>query len=307
MASKKLRIAVLARNANLYSHKRLVEAGEQRGHQVTIIDTGKCYMNITAKKPAVHYKGESLAKKFDAIIPRVGASFSFYGASVIRQFEMMGVYTVTGSVPFARSRDKLRSLQLLSRKGIAMPKTAFANSVNEIDDLIKMVGGAPLVVKLLEGTQGRGVVLCDNTKSAKSIITAFKQANMRILVQEFIQEANGKDLRCFVVGNKIVGAFQRTAPEGEFRANLHQGGTADKVELTKEEAKMAIDAAKVMGLHVSGVDLIRSARGPLVLEINSSPGLEGIEKATGKDIAGEIIKFVEKQVKNHKANKEVNA
>lgn len=304
---KKLRIAILARNPNLYSHKRLLEAGRAREHAIEIIDTGKCYMNIATQNPSVYYEDLCLDGKFDAIIPRIGASFTFYGTAVVRQFEMRGVYTPSRSLAISRSRDKLRALQLLSRKGIPMPKTAFANSVSDIANLIRLVDGAPLIVKLLEGTQGNGVLLCETKESAENIIKTFKQANMRILVQEFIREADGKDLRCFVVGGKIVGAMQRTAKPGEFRANLHQGGIAEKVTLTKEEKNMALQAAKVMGLDVCGVDLIRSSRGPLVLEINSSPGLKGVEEATGKDVASEIIKFIEKSLQTHKPSKNIPA
>lgn len=287
-----MRIAILSRNSNLYSTKRLVEAGEQRGHQVDVIDTLHCYMDITSNKPAVRYKGQELPK-YDAVIPRIGASVTFYGTAVVRQFEMTGTFSVNESVAISRSRDKLRSLQLLSRKGIGLPRTGFAHSPDNIDDLIKNVGGAPLVIKLLEGTQGIGVVLADTKKVAESVIEAFLGLKANILVQEFIKEAGGSDVRCFVVGGKVVAAMQRNAAEGEFRSNLHRGGTAQLTELSPEEQQTAIDAADIMGLNVCGVDILRSNRGPVVMEVNSSPGLEGIEAATGKDVAAMIYEFIE--------------
>lgn len=287
-----MRIAILSRNPNLYSTKRLVEAGVQRGHQVDVIDTLHCYMDITSNKPAVRYKGQELPK-YDAVIPRIGASVTFYGTAVVRQFEMTGTFSVNESVAISRSRDKLRSLQLLSRKGIGLPRTGFAHSPDNIDDLIKNVGGAPLVIKLLEGTQGIGVVLADTKKVAESVIEAFLGLKANILVQEFIKEAGGSDVRCFVVGGKVVAAMQRQAAEGEFRSNLHRGGTAQLTELSPEEQQTAIDAAEIMGLNVCGVDILRSNRGPVVMEVNSSPGLEGIEGATGKDVAGMIYEFIE--------------
>ncbi|MCP5334995.1 MAG: 30S ribosomal protein S6--L-glutamate ligase [Oceanospirillaceae bacterium] len=287
-----MRIAILSRNPNLYSTKRLVEAGVQRGHQVDVIDTLHCYMDITSNKPAVRYKGQELPK-YDAVIPRIGASVTFYGTAVVRQFEMTGTFSVNESVAISRSRDKLRSLQLLSRKGIGLPRTGFAHSPDNIDDLIKNVGGAPLVIKLLEGTQGIGVVLADTKKVAESVIEAFLGLKANILVQEFIKEAGGSDVRCFVVGGKVVAAMQRQAAEGEFRSNLHRGGTAQLTELSPEEQQTAIDAADIMGLNVCGVDILRSNRGPVVMEVNSSPGLEGIEGATGKDVAGMIYEFIE--------------
>lgn len=287
-----MRIAILSRNSNLYSTKRLVEAGEQRGHQVDVIDTLHCYMDITSNKPAVRYKGQELPK-YDAVIPRIGASVTFYGTAVVRQFEMTGTFSVNESVAISRSRDKLRSLQLLSRKGIGLPRTGFAHSPDNIDDLIKNVGGAPLVIKLLEGTQGIGVVLADTKKVAESVIEAFLGLKANILVQEFIKEAGGSDVRCFVVGGKVVAAMKRQAAEGEFRSNLHRGGSAQLTELSVEEEQTAIDAAEIMGLNVCGVDILRSNRGPVVMEVNSSPGLEGIESATGKDVAGMIYEFIE--------------
>jgi ribosomal protein S6--L-glutamate ligase len=294
-----MKIAILSRNKRLYSTRRLVEACEQRGHEVRVIDTLRCYMNITSDKPELHYGGENL-EGFDAVIPRIGASITFYGTAVLRQFEMMGVFPANESVAISRSRDKLRSLQLLSRDRIGMPRTGFAHSPGDIDDLIKMVGGAPLVIKLLEGTQGIGVVLAETQKAAESVIEAFMGLKANILIQEFIKEAGGADIRCFVIGNKVVAAMQRQGAEGEFRSNLHRGGTATLVKLTPKERATAIRAAKVMGLNVAGVDLLRSERGPLVMEVNSSPGLEGIESATGKDVAAMIVEFIEKNAKPHR-------
>jgi ribosomal protein S6--L-glutamate ligase len=294
-----MKIALLSRNPKLYSTRRLKEAAEQRGHEIRILDVLRCYMNITSSKPEIHYRGEEL-NSFDAIIPRIGASVTFYGAAVLRQFEMMGVYPLNESVAISRSRDKLRSLQLLSRKGIGMPITGFAHSPDDVQDLIKMVGGSPLVIKLLEGTQGIGVVLAETRKAAESVIEAFMGLKANILVQEFIKEAGGSDIRCFVIGNRVVAAMKRQGPEGEFRSNLHRGGTANLVKLTPTERATAIKAAMVTGLNVAGVDILRSERGPLVMEVNSSPGLEGIEHATGKDIAGMIVEFIEKHAKPHK-------
>lgn len=291
-----MKIGILSRNACLYSTMRLVEAAEKRGHQAIVINTSRCYMNINAGKASVHYQGQAL-EDFDAVIPRIGASITFYGTSVVRQFEMMGVYSINESVAISRSRDKLRSLQLLSRKGIGMPLTGFANSPDDIDDLIKLVGGPPLVIKLLEGTQGVGVVLAETIKAAESVIQAFYGLKTNILVQEFISEARGADIRCFVVGKKVVASMMRQAKHGEFRSNLHRGGTAKLVKLTPEERKTALSAAHVLGLNVAGVDLLRSERGPLVMEVNSSPGLEGIERVTGKDIAGMVIEFIEGHAK----------
>jgi len=288
-----MKIAILSRNKKLYSTRRLLEACVQRGHEAVILDVVRCYMNITSEKPELHYQGEILGD-FDAVIPRIGASVTFYGTSVLRQFEMMGVFPANESVAISRSRDKLRSLQLLSRVGVGMPRTGFANSPGDIQDLIKMVGGAPMVIKLLEGTQGIGVVLAETRKAAESVIEAFMGLKTNILVQEFIKEADGADIRCFVIDNRVVAAMMRQAPEGEFRSNLHRGGTAQLVKITPKERATAVKAAKTMGLSVAGVDLLRSERGPLVMEVNSSPGLEGIEKATGKDIAGQIIEFIEK-------------
>jgi ribosomal protein S6--L-glutamate ligase len=288
-----LNIVVLSRNDSLYSTQRLVEAGEQRGHTVRVIDPLRCYMNISTAHPTVHYKGEVL-ENVDAVIPRIGASVTFYGTAVVRQFEMMGVFPLNESVAISRSRDKLRSLQLLSRKGIGMPVSGIAYSPDDTQDLIQLVGGAPLVIKLLEGTQGKGVVLAETEAAAESVIDAFRGLKAYFLTQEYIEEAKGADIRCFVVGDKVVASMKRQAREGEFRSNLHRGGTATPVKITPQERSTAIRAAKIMGLNVAGVDLLRSIRGPLVLEVNSSPGLEGIEAATGKDIAGMIIEFIEK-------------
>ncbi|GAA4822589.1 putative alpha-L-glutamate ligase [Marinicella pacifica] len=294
-----MKIALLSRNARLYSSRRLVEAAQKRGHEVRVVDALRCYMNISSNNPVLHYRGEDLTD-FDAVIPRIGASITFYGTAVLRQFEMMGVYPLNESVAVTRSRDKLRSLQLLSRKGIGMPVTGFANSPDDIPDLIKMVGGAPLVIKLLEGTQGIGVVLAETRKAAESVIEAFLGLNANIMVQEFIKEAGGADIRCFVIGGKVVAAMKRQGAEGEFRSNLHRGGSASLIKLRPEERQTAIRAAKIMGLNVAGVDLLRADRGPVVMEVNSSPGLEGIERATGKDVAGLIIDFIEKNAKPHR-------
>lgn len=290
-----MKVAILSRNRNLYSTRRLVEAAEARGHEAHVIDTLRCYMNMATHKPTIHYNGKAL-EGFDAVIPRIGASITFYGTAVVRQFEMMGVFTLNESVAISRSRDKLRSLQLLSRKGIGMPVTGFAHSPDEIPDLIDMVGGAPLVIKLLEGTQGIGVVLAETRKVAESVIEAFLGLKANILIQEYIAEAGGADIRCFVVGDKVVAAMKRQAKPGEFRSNLHRGGSASLVKISPEERSMAVRAARIMGLNVAGVDLIRSNHGPLVMEVNSSPGLEGIEAASGKDIAGMIYAFIEKRL-----------
>lgn len=291
-----MKIAILSRNRRLYSTRRLVEAGTKRGHDMHVIDILKCYMDISSSNPAIWYMGEKL-EGFDAVIPRIGASVTHYGLAVIRQFEMMGVYCLTESVALGRSRDKLRALQLLSREGLGLPKTSFAYNVHDTKELIKLVGGAPLVLKLCEGTQGRGIVLAETSKAAESVIEAFRELRAEFLVQEFIKEANGSDVRCFVIDSKVVAAMQRTAQEGEFRSNLHRGGSATETKLTAIEKRTAIKAAKTMGLHIAGVDILRSNRGPLIMEVNSSPGLEGIETTTQKDVAEAIIVFVEENAK----------
>jgi ribosomal protein S6--L-glutamate ligase len=294
-----MKIALLSRNKNLYSSRRLIEAAESRGHEIRVLDVLRCYMNITSHRPSIHYRGEELSD-FDAVIPRIGASVTFYGTAVLRQFEMMGIYPLNESVAISRSRDKLRSLQLLSRKGIGLPISGFANKPDDIDDLIKMVGGAPLVIKLLQGTQGIGVVLAETKSAAKSVIESFLGLNASVLVQQFIKEADGADIRCFVVGEKVVAAMKRQGAEGEFRSNIHRGGSASLVTISPEERKTALRAANTMGLNVCGVDILRSDNGPVVMEVNSSPGLEGIEHATEKDIASNVIEFIEKNAKKGK-------
>jgi ribosomal protein S6--L-glutamate ligase len=288
-----MRIAILSRNGNLYSTNRIVEAGRARGHEMVVIDHQKCVLVIESNKPRIIYKGVEL-EKFDAVIPRIGASVTFYGAAVVRQFEQMHVFSTVESQALVRSRDKLRSLQLMAKAGIGMPKTAFASSPKDIDAVIKEVGGAPVVIKLLEGTQGIGVILAETHNSAKSVIEAFLDVEVNILVQEFIKEAKGADIRAFIVDGKIVGAMRRQGAEGDFRSNLHRGGKASLIELTAEEKATAIKAVKKMGLAIAGVDMLQGARGPLVMEVNSSPGLEGIEGATGEDIAGKIIEYIER-------------
>lgn len=299
-----MKIGILSRKMALYSTQRLAEAARARGHHADVIDTLRCYMNITSAKPTIHFKGAEL-EKYDAVIPRVGASITFYGAAVIRQLEMMGVFCVNDSVAITRARDKLRSLQLLSKKGIGLPTTGFAHSLDEIKDLIKMVGGPPLLIKFLEGTQGIGVILVETSKAARSVLEAFLGLKVNIMVQEYIKEAGGADIRCFVVGGKVVAAMKRQAkfPE-EFRSNLHRGGIATPADITKEEENMAIRSAHIIGLNVAGIDIVRSDRGPLIIEVNASPGLEGIENSTGIDVASEIIKFIESGVDNHNVDKE---
>jgi len=289
-----MKIAILSRNAKLYSTRRLVEAGQAAGHEVHVIDTLRCYMSIASHKPEIHYKGRVL-QDYDVVIPRIGASITFYGTAVLRQFEMMGVFPVNESVAISRSRDKLRSLQLLARRGVGLPVTGFAHSPDDVNDLIQMVNGAPLVIKMLEGTQGIGVVLAETRKAAESVIEAFLGLNVSVMVQEYIKEAGGADIRCFIVGGRVIAAMKRQAKEGEFRSNLHRGGTATLVKLTPEERATATRAAKIMGLNVAGVDILRSSHGPVVMEVNSSPGLQGIEKSTNKDVAGMIIRFIEKE------------
>ncbi len=288
-----MKIAMLARNPGLYSHQRLVEAAEARGHTIDIVNTLRCYMNIASRRPAIYYNGEKLVG-YDAVIPRIGASVTFYGTAVLRQFEMMGVYPLNESVGIGRSRDKLRSMQLLARDGIGLPVTTFAHDPKQTEEVLELAGGAPLVIKLLEGTQGLGVVLADTDRSAKSVIEAFRATNTNILVQEFIKEAGGSDIRAIVIGNKVVAAMKRTGADGDFRSNLHRGGSAQVIKLSPEERSTAVRAAKAMGLNVCGVDMLRANHGPVVMEVNSSPGLEGVEKATGLDIAGKIIEYMEK-------------
>jgi ribosomal protein S6--L-glutamate ligase len=291
-----MRIGVLSRNSKLYSTKRLVEAARARGHEARVIDVLKCYMNITANNPTVHFKGEGDPEslEFDAVIPRIGASVTMYACAVLRQFEVCGTYSVNESIAITRSRDKLRAHQLLARRGIGQPVTSYAHSADATQDLIASVGGAPLIVKIMQSTHGNGVVLAETKKAAEALITAFRGLQADFLVQEFVKEAGGADIRCFVIGDKVIAAMQRNAAPGEFRSNLHRGGTAQVVKLRPDERKLAVKAAQVMGLDVAGVDIIRSNHGPLVLEVNSSPGLEGIERATGKDIAGAIIEYIEK-------------
>ena len=296
-----MKLAILSRGPKLYSTRRLREAAEMRGHEVLIADPLKCYMNIATHNPTVYLRGEKV-EGVDAVIPRIGASITFYGTAVLRQFEMMGVYCVNESVAIARSRDKLRSLQLLSRKGLGLPLTGFAHSTDATEHVIKMVNGAPLVVKLLEGTQGVGVVLAETSKAAESVIEAFRGLEANNLVQEFIGEAGGSDIRCLVVGDKVVAAMKRQGKEGEFRSNLHRGGSAEVVKITPEERSTAVRAARVMGLNIAGVDLLRSNHGPVIMEVNSSPGLEGIEHSTGKDVAGMIIQFIERKLDSEKTS-----
>ncbi|EEE45741.1 MULTISPECIES: 30S ribosomal protein S6--L-glutamate ligase [Stappiaceae] len=292
-----MKIAMLARNAKLYSHQRLKEAAETRGHELEIIDTLRCYMNIASRRPEVYYNGEKLTG-FDAVIPRIGASVTFYGMAVLRQFEMMGVYPLNESVAIGRSRDKLRSMQLMARDGIGLPVTTFAHDPKQTEEVLRLAGGAPIVIKLLEGTQGIGVVLADSDRSAKSVVEAFRGAGVNIMLQEFIKEAGGTDIRAIVIGGKVVAAMKRTGAEGDFRSNLHRGGSAQVVKLSSEERATAVRAAKSLGLNVCGVDMLRSNHGPVIMEVNSSPGLEGVEKATGLDIAGKIIEYMEKHAKS---------
>ena len=294
-----MKIALLSRNKDLYSSKRIIEAAMRRGHEVDVIDYLRCYMNITSKKPTIIYQGRELSD-IDAVIPRIGASYTFYGTAIVRQFETMGKYSVNGSVAISRSRDKLRSLQILAKRGIGLPITGFAHSPKDVAGVINVVGGAPLVIKILEGTQGIGVVLAETKKASESVIEAFRGLDVNILVQEYIEESKGADVRCFVVGDKVAAAMIRKAKDGEFRANIHRGGRAEKIKITPEERRMAVQATKEMGLSVAGVDLLRSKKGPLVIEINSSPGLEGVEKATGIDVADAIIEFIERNLSKGK-------
>lgn len=291
-----MKIAILSRDGSLYSCKRLREAGEARGHQIDVIDPLSCYMNINSAAPSVHYRGRQL-DKYHAVIPRIGSAITFYGTAVMRQFEMLGSFPLNESVAITRAKDKLRSMQILAREGIDLPTTGFAHSPDDTADLIDLVGGAPLVVKLVEGTQGIGVVLAETRQAAESVIDAFRGLNAHILVQEFIREANGCDIRCLVVGKRVVAAIERQAKAGDFRSNLHRGGSARNVTITAKEKAMAVKAALTLGLDVAGVDILRAARGPLVMEVNASPGLEGIEKTTGLDIAGIMIDYIEMRAK----------
>ncbi|NOC46359.1 MULTISPECIES: 30S ribosomal protein S6--L-glutamate ligase [unclassified Ruegeria] len=288
-----MKFVMLARNPELYSHRRLKEAAEQRGHELDIVNTLRCYMNIASRRPEVYYDGKKLGR-YDAVIPRIGASVTFYGLAVLRQFEIMGVFPLNESVAIGRSRDKLRSMQLMARDGIGLPVTTFAHDPKQTDEVLKLAGDAPLVVKLLEGTQGIGVVLADSNRSAKSVVEAFRGAKVNIMVQEFIKEAGGTDIRALVVGGRVIAAMQRKGAEGEFRSNLHRGGSAQPIKISPEERSTAVRAAKTMGLNVCGVDMLRANHGAVVMEVNSSPGLEGVEKATGIDVAGKIIEFLEK-------------
>lgn len=302
MTHRALNIVILSRNKSLYSTKRLVETAELKGHNPIVLDHLKCDIVIEQDNPCIYYKGEKI-ENIDAVIPRIGASVTFYGASVVRQFEMMDVPTAVESQALVRSRDKLRSLQILARANVGLPKTVFTNYSKEVKKIIDSVGGTPLIVKLLEGTQGYGVVLAPTRKAAESIIEAFHSMKARVIVQEFIQEAKGADIRAFIIGNRVVGAMKRQGKEGEFRSNLHQGGTGKLIKLSKQEREVALTAAKVMGLSIAGVDMLQSERGPLILEVNSSPGLEGIEKTTNKDIASAVIEYVEKLAENSKTKK----
>lgn len=291
-----MKIAMMCRNPKLYSHQRLVEAAEKRGHSVDIINTLRVIVDIAAHRPTLRYKGATL-DGYDAVIPRIGASVTFYGLAVLRQFEMMGVYPLNESVAIGRSRDKLRSMQLLARKGIGLPVTAFAHDPKQADEVIEIAGGAPVIIKLLEGTQGIGVVLGETHSSAKSVIEAFNGVSVNILVQEFIKEAGGMDIRCFVIGDKVIAAMKRQGAEGDFRSNLHRGGSAQRIKITPQERATAVGAAKAMGLNVCGVDMLRANHGPVVMEVNSSPGIEGLEKATGIDVADKIIEYLETNAK----------
>ena len=290
-----MNIVILSRNSNLYSTRRLIEEGELRGHKVEVIDPLKCDIIIEKEKPTIYYKDRYL-DYVDAIIPRIGASVTFYGCAVVRQFEMMNVFTICTSDAIQRSRDKLRSLQRLSKAGIGMPKTVFTNYSRDVEEVIEHVGGVPVIIKLLEGTQGLGVVLAETKNAAESVLEAFNGLEARVIVQEFIKEAKGADIRALIVDGQVVGAMKRQGKEGEFRSNLHRGGSAEIIKLSIDEENAALKAARVMGLGVAGVDLLQSARGPLILEVNSSPGLEGIEAATGIDIAGKIIHYIERHV-----------
>ena len=291
-----MKLALLCRNPKLYSHRRLVEAAEARGHTMDVIDHLRCLIDVSSGQSKLVYKSHELPH-YDAVIPRIGASVTFYGTAVLRQLEVMGVYPVNESVAITRSRDKLRSLQLLSKRGIGLPRTIFAHRTNDAAEVIQRAGGAPVVIKLIEGTQGIGVMLSETDRAAESIVEAFGGVNTNILIQEFIKEAGGEDVRCLVIGDKVIATMLRKGREGEFRSNLHRGGSAKSIKISPQERETAVNSAKAMGLNVCGVDLLRSSRGPVVMEVNSSPGLEGIENATGIDVAGKIIEFIEKNAK----------
>jgi ribosomal protein S6--L-glutamate ligase len=291
-----MKLAMLARNPSLYSHRRIVEAARSRGHEIDVINTLHVHMNITSSRPTLMHGGRMLPQ-YDAVIPRIGASITHYGLAVLRQFEVQGVFPLNESVAIGRSRDKLRALQLLAREGIGLPVTAFAHGPRRAEDVIKEVGGTPCVIKLLEGTQGRGVILAETAASARSIIEAFSAANLNILVQEYIKEAGGTDIRALVIGGQVVASMKRTCGVGEFRANLHRGGKAEPVVLSEDERRTAIRSAEVLGLNVAGVDMLRSNRGPVVMEVNSSPGIEGMEQANGADVAGAMIEFLERRAR----------
>lgn len=295
-----MKIGILSRNEKLYSTQRLVEAAKALGHQVLVIDPLLCYMNITSHKPSIHYK-EKILDDLDAVIPRIGASITFYGTAVVRQFEMLGIYTLNSSLSISRSRDKLRALQILSKKKIGLPVSGFAHSTKMTKEMIELVGGPPLLVKLLQGTQGKGIVLTETAQAAESVVEAFRGLDAYFLVQEFVKETLGCDIRCFVIGNKVVASILRRAKKGEFRSNIHRGGSYEPIKITANERQAAIRAMKAMGLRVGGVDLLRSKRGPLVMEVNSSPGLEGIEKGSSKDIAKLVIQYATNHAhdKNH--------
>ncbi|MEW6353573.1 MAG: 30S ribosomal protein S6--L-glutamate ligase [Pseudomonadota bacterium] len=291
-----MHIAILSRNTKLYSTRRLAEAAEQRGHTVRVLDTLRCYIHVTPERPALHYKGEELTG-FDAVIPRIGASVTFYGIAVLRQFEMMGVFPANRSDAINRSRDKLGALQRLARSGIGLPVTGFAHATADTDDLITLVGGPPVIIKLLEGSQGIGVMLAESKQVASSVVETFHGLKANFMVQEFVKEARGADLRCFVIGGEVVAAMERQGKPGDFRSNLHRGGRANPAQISAEEQAIAVRAARIMGLNIAGVDILRSARGPVVIEVNSSPGLRGIEEASGKDVATLIIEFLEGNVR----------
>ncbi len=295
-----MKIGLLVSEKGLYSHKRLKEEAEKKGHKLRIINLTECFVNITNDTPTIYDKNGKPIRDLDAVIPRIEPAITFYGTAILRQFEMLGVYALNSSIAVLNARDKLKSLQILAKNDIPMPSTGIANSPASIDGIIKSLGGAPLIIKLVEGTEGEGVVLAETNSAAKSVISAFKQLRANVIVQEFIKESSGRDIRCFVVGGKVVGSMERIANEGEYRANFHLGAQVKKIKVTKEEEQMAIKASKVMGMDVAGVDILRSNRGPLILEINSSPGLEGIEKATGDNITKHMIEHIEKNVKAKK-------